>query len=342
MSDTSTGSSSKPSNHSPSNHSPSNSSHFNDSSPQEYSTRQWLMLFFKGMAMGAADVVPGVSGGTIAFITGIYTRLLIALKSLHPLSLKVWVKQGFTEFWRTIDGRFLLTLFSGVIVSIVSLAKIIAYVLESHPIAVWSFFFGLVLASIVYLIKQVPQWRWQEVIAIVIGTLIALAISVMRPAQLPDEWWMMMLAGSIAICAMILPGISGSFILLLMGMYSVFIQALTDFNIVLLGSFVVGCIVGLVAFSHLLTFLLKQYSSVILAVLTGFLVGSLNVLWPWKQVLETFIDRHGELVPLVQTNISPGYFQQLMGEPAQLMTATITASVGFLIVFVLEKISSED
>jgi putative membrane protein len=305
------------------------------SSPQ-YS---WLLLFFKGIAMGAADVVPGVSGGTIAFITGIYARLLNALTMLHPLTLRIIVKQGFAEFWQAIDGRFLLTLFSGIIVSILSLAKLINYALDNYPIAVWSFFFGLVVASVIYLIRQTPQWRWQEFIAIALGAGIAVSISVLRPAQLPDTWWMMMLSGFIAICAMILPGISGSFILLLMGMYSVFIQALTELNLVLLASFSVGCVLGLIVFSHILSFLLRHYLSAMLALLTGFLLGSLSVLWPWKQVLETSLDRHGDTIALVQTNVSPMVYATLTNNSAHVPTAILTACVGVLIVFLLDRLS---
>jgi putative membrane protein len=307
-------------------------------SPASY----WLLLFCKGIVMGAADVVPGVSGGTIAFITGIYQRLLDALKTLHPVTLNVLLQQGFLAFWTAIDGRFLLTLFAGIVLSIVSLAKLIHFALDTYPIAVWSFFFGLVLASIVYLIRQVTQWRWQELVAIVLGTAIAVTISLLRPAQLPDTWWMMMLSGFIAICAMILPGISGSFILLLMGMYRVFIEALNTLDVVLLASFGVGCVAGLIIFSHILSFLLRQYASLMLALLTGFLLGSLNVLWPWKQVLETMVDRHGEIVPLVQENISPLVYAELVGENAQLWIAILIAFVGFLIVFVLEKFAQQE
>ena len=306
------------------------------------SSSYWLLLFCKGIVMGAADVVPGVSGGTIAFITGIYQRLLDALKTLHPITLNILFQKGFLAFWSAIDGRFLFTLFAGIAVSILSLAKLINYALDTYPIALWSFFFGLVLASIVYLVRQVAQWRWQECVAITIGTLIAVTISLLRPAQLPDTWWMMMLSGFIAICAMILPGISGSFILLLMGMYRVFIDALTALDMILLASFGVGCLVGLIVFSHILSFLLRRYSSLMLAMLTGFLVGSLNVLWPWKQVLETTIDRHGEIVPLLQANISPLSYLQVVGADSQLWLAILIAFVGFLIVFVLDWFSRQE
>jgi len=309
---------------------------------QANSWRYWITLFMKGLVMGAADVVPGISGGTIAFITGIYTRLLHALKSLHPLSLHILWQQGFRAFWHAIDGRFLLILFSGIFLSIISLAKVIHYALDHFPITVWSFFFGLVVASIIHLIRQINQWRGYEYAALLSGTLIALAIAVMRPVELPAEWWMMMVSGFIAICAMILPGISGSFILLMMGMYEVFIHALSEFNIPLLAGFVAGCVMGLLAFSHLLSFLLKHYFSVMIALLTGFLVGSLHVLWPWKQVLATRINRQGETVPLLQENILPHTFEALTQEPARIVTVIVAAFAGFLIVVALEIMSSKN
>ena len=305
-----------------------------------YKKRDWVLLFFKGTAMGAADVVPGVSGGTIAFISGIYERLLNALKSLTPMALTVLFKQGFGAFWRSIDGWFLLTLFSGVIVSILSFANIIDYCLHHYPILVWSFFFGLVLASIVYLFQQTPHWRYQEWLAIAIGTAVALTISSLRPAQLPAEWWMMMLSGSIAICAMILPGISGSFILLLMGMYTTFITAIQEMDLLLISSFLAGCVIGLLGFSHLLSWLLKRYESLMYALLIGFLIGSLNVLWPWKEVHKTVIDRHGELVPLVQTNILPAGYTELTGEPSFVVGSILCALFGFLLVLLLERIGN--
>lgn len=304
---------------------------------EAYQGRDWLLLFLKGLAMGAADVVPGVSGGTIAFISGIYDRLLNALKSLSPLVLGILFKQGFFAFWKAIDGRFLLTLFSGILLSIISLANIITYALETFPILVWSFFFGLVLASIVYLIKQLPLWRWQELLAVIIGSVIAWLIVSIRPAQLPAEWWMLMLAGAIAICAMILPGISGSFILLLMGMYQVFIGALQTFNLPLLVSFATGCIIGLLGFSHLLSWLLTRFQSVVYALLIGFLVGSLKVLWPWKEVVQTVVDRHGELIPLIQHNILPNRYTELTTEPAFTAYAVLCALLGFVLVLLLEN-----
>lgn len=300
----------------------------------------WLSLFAKGVLMGAADVVPGVSGGTIAFITGIYTRLIDALKTLHPFTLKLLFQQGINAFWRAIDGWFLVVLFTGVLLSIVSLAKVIHYLLDVYPIPVWAFFFGLVLASIMYLVRQINQWRIPQWMAIIIGTIVALGVSIVTPSQLPNTWWMMMFAGSIAVCAMILPGISGSFILLLMGMYTVVIRAISEFNMLLLTSFALGAIVGLVAFSHVLSYLLHRFYSSMMALLTGFLVGSLNILWPWKQVHESIINRHGELVPLVQSNISPTLFSIINDQPPFTLMALLCAFVGFLVVFSLDRLSN--
>lgn len=288
--------------------------------------------------MGAADVVPGVSGGTVAFITGIYQRLLHALTQINLNSLVVLRQQGIKAFWQAIDGRFLVTLFAGILLSILTLAKLINYALEHFAIGVWAFFFGLVLASVLFLYHQVPRWRWVEYLFAVFGIGVALLISVARPAELPGEWWMMAVAGFIAICAMILPGISGSFLLLLMGMYSVVIRALSELDWLLLLSFAIGCGLGLLIFSHVLTWLLMRYYSQVLALLIGFLAGSLNVLWPWKQVLETTTNRHDELVPLVQVNVLPGEYEMLHQLPAYLMIALLLMGVGFLIVFALEKL----
>ena len=308
------------------------------SNREDYRGSDWWWLFLKGVAMGAADVVPGVSGGTIAFIAGIYQRLLDALKSCTPAALLILVREGMVAFWQHIDGRFLATLFAGILLSVLTLANVITYALEHYPILVWSFFFGLVLASIIYLFMQTPQWRWQEWLAIVVGTLFALAIISLRPAQLPAEWWVVLLAGSVAICAMILPGISGSFILLLMGIYPIVIGAIQALDLLLLVSFASGCVIGLLGFSHLLSWLLQRYESIMYGLLMGFLVGSMKVLWPWKQVVATTLDRHGEVIPLVQQNVLPWNYQEIIGQPAYLGAAIGCALFGLLLVLLLERI----
>lgn len=294
------------------------------------------------MAMGAADVVPGVSGGTIAFISGIYDELLDSLKRLTPAALLVWYQQGWSAFWEHINGTFLLTLFGGVLLSVFSLANVVTYALEYHAILVWGFFFGLILAAIIYIGRQLPLGHPGVWAALAVGTLVALAISLGKPAQLPGDWWMIMAAGSIAICAMILPGVSGSFILLLMGVYPVILRAVTELNLVLLASFLVGAIVGLLLFSHFLSWLLHRFRVITLAVLTGFLVGSLNVVWPWKHTLKTFTDRHGDQVPLVQENVLPAQYSELVGAAPQTWLVVLLALFGLVLVLGLERFATEN
>lgn len=304
--------------------------------------RRYLILLLKGMAMGAGDVVPGVSGGTIAFITGIYEELIDSLKSIDLGALRVLLKQGPVKAWQHINGNFLLTVFLGILLSVVSLAHAIEYVLEHHPVLVWAFFFGLVCASALFVGRQIGRWHYPEVIALVIGTLLAIAIGFLKPAQLPSDWWIITLAGAIAICAMILPGISGAFILVLLGLYSPILSAVTTLDVKLLGSFAAGCAIGLLAFSHLLSWLLHHFRTVTLALLTGFLLGSLNLLWPWKETVETYLDRHGELMPLVQKNISPAYYGELFGQDPQWMLAIFATLAGVILVLGLEFFAEKD
>ncbi len=290
--------------------------------------------------MGAADVVPGVSGGTIAFISGIYEELIESLRSINFHALQLLFRQGPAAAWQAINGNFLLAIFSGIVISLLLFSRLVSYCLVHYPVHVWSFFFGLIVASIIYIARQLQAWGWREWLALVLGTALALVISVAKPAQLPGDWWMLFLAGALAICAMILPGVSGSFILLLMGMYSVFINALKNFDLVLLLSFAGGCACGLIVFSHLLAWLLKHFHSPTLALLTGFLLGSLNVIWPWKQTLASTLDRHGKEIPLVQENLLPSTYQQLTGAEAHAGWAIALAILGILLVLGLERLAS--
>lgn len=301
--------------------------------------KHYLMVLIKGMAMGAADVVPGVSGGTVAFITGIYEELLDSLKRLTPMSLGILLKRGPAEFWSHINGSFLLALGLGILTSLLTLARLISYLMEHYPILLWAFFFGLVIASVIYIARQICHWTWREWLALIVGTAIAVAISVAKPAQLPAEPLVIFAAGAVAICAMILPGVSGSFLLLLMGLYSVFLNALKELDFVLLGSFFAGCILGLLLFSHFLSWLLHHYKNTTLALLVGFLLGSLNVIWPWKHTLETFTNRHGELVPLVQENLWPWAYAQITGLNDYTYIATLMAIMGVVLVLGIEKLA---
>lgn len=299
-------------------------------------TRRYLVLLLKGMAMGAADVVPGVSGGTIAFISGIYEELIESLRSINLVALQRLRSDGLLAAWNHINGNFLLAVFAGVGISLLSLARIISYGMETWPVLVWALFFGLICASITFVARQLERWTLVESICLAAGAAAALAIAFANPAQLPDSWWMLCIAGAVAICAMILPGISGSFILLLMGLYSTFLNAISSFDVVTLASFAAGCVLGLLTFSHVLSWLLRHYHGPTLATLTGFLIGSLYMIWPWKHTLSFYENRHGELEPLIQENVSPWQYANLVGEDPQLMGAILAAILGIVLVLGLE------
>ena len=287
--------------------------------------KNYLLLVLKGCAMGAADVVPGVSGGTIAFITGIYEELIDSIKSIDLQALKLLLSLKFADFWKKINGSFLLGVAGGIAISIFSLAKLMTWLLEHHPIYIWSFFFGLIVASSV----------------LIAGGCIAYVITVMSPAETPNTWWFIILSGAIAICAMILPGISGAFILLLMGKYSYILGAVSSLNIGVMLLFIVGAVAGIISFSHLLSWLLKKYHTATVATLTGFMVGSLNKVWPWKETLETYTDSHGVVRPLVEANVSPHYFQELTQSDPLLVEAIVMCIVGFVLIYGIEFIGKK-
>ena len=291
--------------------------------------------------MGAADVVPGVSGGTIAFITGIYDEFLGSLKNCTPAALLLWQQQGFKAFWQHINGSFLVALFAGILLSIKTFAALIELALHEHPIWVWSFFFGLIIASVVLLARHMPHWRFKDVVALFAGTAVVVAISMAAPAQLPGYWWVMFLGGFVAICAMILPGISGSFLLLLAGLYPVFLSAVNNLEWVLLLSFGVGAVCGLLSFSRVLSWLLANYHQVTVATLIGFLVGSLNVTWPWKEPLVTMLDRHGETVVVQSANVLPARYAEVVGSQPDTLIAIACAVGGVILVLATEFVASK-
>ncbi|WP_067518370.1 DUF368 domain-containing protein [Endozoicomonas ascidiicola] len=293
-------------------------------------------LVAKGMAMGAADVVPGVSGGTIAFITGIYDRLLNALKSANPSLLNVLRSEGVTGVWRHIDGTFLLCVFGGVLSSILSFAHVITYLLASYPEMLWAFFFGLILISGLHMIRQVSHWHGPTMVALVVGVLIAYGIGVLSPTSLEPEPMTLFFAGAIAICAMILPGISGSFILLLMGLYSPVIEAVKALDLGVLLIFGAGCIGGLLSFSHVLSWLLKRHRDLAIALLTGLMLGALGKVWPWKETLSTRVNSSGSEVPLVQVNISPFDYEMVTGHPAFLLESFALMIAAIVLVATIE------
>ncbi|MCD8267182.1 MAG: DUF368 domain-containing protein [Parabacteroides sp.] len=292
--------------------------------------KDYGLLLLKGMSMGAADVVPGVSGGTIAFIVGIYEELIDSIKSINGASLKLLFTGKVAAFWKAINANFLLSIVAGIGISIFSLAKIITYLLITHPILVWAFFFGLVLASTWFVSKDIKQWNWKSVLSFIIGAVIAYYITVATPAETPTNLLFIFLCGAIAICAMILPGISGSFILVLLGKYFYIMEAVKTFNIPVMLVFICGAALGITTFSRILSFALRKFHDITIAVLAGFMLGSLNKVWPWKEVIEIYADSHGVIKPLIEANILP---DQLLWEAVGLMIA------GFAIVYFLEKLS---
>ena len=294
--------------------------------------KDYGMLMLKGIAMGAADVVPGVSGGTVAFIVGIYEELINSIKSINPTNLKLLFSLRIAEFWKAINANFLLALVSGIAISIFSLAKLITYLLENEPVLVWAFFFGLVLSSTYFVAKTITQWDWKTYLFFVIGTMGAYFITVATPTETPNNLFFIFLCGAIAICAMILPGISGSFILVLLGKYFYIMSAVKSLDIVVMLVFICGAFIGITSFSNVLSFLLRRFHNTTIATLAGFMLGSLNKVWPWKETVETYVDSHGHIKPLVEENILPN---TLLWEGIGLML------FGFILVYVLEKISQK-
>jgi putative membrane protein len=310
---------------------------------------QYLLVTAKGLAMGAADVVPGVSGGTIAFISGIYEELIETIHKIDLGFFKIWKKEGFLQAWRHYNLSFLLALFSGVFISILSFAKLITWLLNDYPIVVWSFFFGLVVASIVYVGQQITNWRLSIIIALIIASILSYLITIADPVGSPDSTWFLFFAGFVAIIAMILPGISGAFILLLLGAYTTVIgfvtqlaEGITTMNSALffnafgkLFVFGLGAIVGLKMFSRVLNWMFKHHKNMTLSVLTGFMIGALNKIWPWKEVLQYRTNHDGVQIPLIERSILPSNY---IGDP-QVLYAIIFAIIGFLTIFLLERIA---
>lgn len=292
--------------------------------------KDYGLLLLKGMGMGAADVVPGVSGGTIAFIVGIYEELIDSIKSINGASLKLLFIGKIAAFWKAINANFLLAIVAGIGISIFSLAKLITWLLVTHPILVWAFFFGLVLASTWFVSKDIKQWNWKSILSFIIGAIIAYYITVATPAETPTNLFFIFLCGAIAICAMILPGISGSFILVLLGKYFYIMEAVKTLNIPVMLVFICGAAIGITSFSRVLSYALRRFHDTTIAVLAGFMLGSLNKVWPWKETIETYTDSHGVIKPLVEANILP---DQLLWEAVGLMI------LGFAIVYFLEKLS---
>ncbi|MEQ3664103.1 MULTISPECIES: DUF368 domain-containing protein [unclassified Olleya] len=329
--------------------------------------KDYLVISLKGIAMGAADAVPGVSGGTIAFISGIYQELITTISGVNLSLVKTLKKDGFFAFWKQLNGNFLLALLTGIIISFVSFMRLAKYLIEQHPVLIWSFFFGLIIASIFFVGKQINKWSAKTIIALIIGTIAAFYITSLPSLASNTNSYFLFIAGALAICAMILPGISGSFILVILGAYKTLSDAFHDFDLKKIALFATGAIVGLLSFSHVLKWLFKNYHNTTLAILTGFILGSLNKVWPYKKTISVMDDASGSVVDFIglsdyqtlsvfqknsldfdsyktvlEQSVLPSTYSQINANTdAQLVLAIGLMIAGFLTIFILEKVGNK-
>lgn len=293
-------------------------------------------IFLRGVLMGAADIVPGVSGGTMAFITGIYARLLGSLRAFDMVCLKLVLRGDIRAAWAHVDGSFLFALVLGIATSVLTLARLLSWLLENHPVPLWAFFFGLILASALILLRQVERWSPARFVSLLLGVCIAVFIALSPQVAINATLPMVFLSGFLAICAMILPGISGSFILVLLGMYGTVLGALKSFDIVFIAVFACGAAGGLMCFSRILYWLLSRFHEMTMALLTGFLFGSLTVVWPWKQVLSWVTGSHGQLKPAQQMPVFPSEYLTATGQDPQLLLCLSLIALGFFTVWFID------
>lgn len=291
--------------------------------------------------MGAADIVPGVSGGSIALIAGIYQELLNSINSFTLDNLKLLIKGGFKPFFKSVNGSFLLSLLMGILTSIFALSQLITYLMRDHPIPLWSFFTGLILVSAFLILRDIKRWHLGVVLAVLIGTGIAYWVTNLPPTTTPNAIWFTFVSGAIAICAMILPGISGSFILLILGQYEAILQAVTERNFLKLFVFAAGCAVGILSFSRVVSWLLKKYHSATIGLLSGFMLGSVNELWPWKIVTAWRTSSSGEQKPFLTENILPGSYLEQVGQQPQIVAAVLAFAFGIGLVLFIEWLASK-
>lgn len=300
----------------------------------ERSLIDYLGIVLRGFLMGASDVVPGVSGGTMAFILGIYEELINAIKSVDLTFIKLILTFKFKEAFNILPWKFLASVFIGILLAIFSLARLLEWLLENKPVLLWSFFFGLVVASIIMVARRISRWT-----ALTLGVSLIVALGAywlvgLVPTETPTDWWFVFLSGVIAICAMILPGISGSFILVLLGKYEYILGAVNNRDFLTLGIFAIGAVIGITSFAQLLSWLFKKHHNLTIAMLTGLMLGSLRKIWPWKETLAFMTDRHGAQVPIEQINVLPAAFT------AEVAAAIGLAILGFAIVFTIERLAN--
>jgi putative membrane protein len=287
--------------------------------------------------MGTADVIPGVSGGTVAFITGIYEELINSIKSIDKEAFQLLLRFRLADFWKKINGSFLISVLGGIVTSLISLARLMTYLLDHYPIQIWSFFFGLILISSPLILRDIRKWNIATVMSFIMGTVVAYLITVLSPTETPTNLFFIFFCGAFAICAMILPGISGAFMLLLIGKYEYMITALIDLNFPVISVFALGCFFGLLGFSHFLSWILTHYRFPTLALLAGFMLGSLNKVWPWKEVTLFRINHEGVRVPAFDRSILPWDYFEKTGQDPLLFNAILFAAIGIFLVVAIEK-----
>jgi len=297
------------------------------------------LLFLKGMGMGSADIVPGVSGGSIALVTKIYEELLTSINSFDLTALKLLAKFDIVAFWKHVNASFLLTLLLGILTSIFTFSKAITFFIENYPIPLWSFFCGLILISSIIILRDIKRWNILALILFPVGVAIAYYITELPMVSSPNNIWFTFLSGSIAISAMILPGISGSFLLLILGKYEYILNAVNEKNFTVLAIFALGCITGLLLFSRVISWFLKNYHALTLSFLSGFMIGSINKIWPWKKILSYRMSSSGTQKPFLTENILPHvYFSETGQEPAFLI-AIMAFLIGVILVVGLERVA---
>ena len=304
----------------------------------------YVMVAVKGACMGAADVIPGVSGGTIAFITGIYDQLVGSINSINAEALKLFFTGKFKEFWKHINGSFLLSLFCGILFSVVSLAGLMQYLLESHPIQTWAFFFGLIVASSLFILRRIQGWNLKSVGFLILGVILGVTVCTLSPTTTPDALWFIFLSGAIAICAMILPGISGSFILLILGKYQFIMEVISELtagqniaqNLVIVAVFGAGAVCGILAFSRFLHWLLGRWHKETLIVLAGFIIGSLVKVWPWSNmdaIIQAQFPESRAIYEIADSPLSAELYENYLANvDPQIASAIIFAVIGFSLV----------
>ena len=303
-----------------------------------------IMVAVKGACMGAADVIPGVSGGTIAFIMGIYDEFVGSLASINGEALKLLLKGRFSAFWKHINGSFLLSLVAGIGISVIALAGLMQMLLSDFPIQTWAFFFGLIVASSIFIIRGISGWKIREGLMLVFGILLGAVICTLSPTQTPDGLWFIFLSGALAICAMILPGISGSFILLILGKYEYVLGAISGLvagvdpgrNLLILGVFGLGAIIGILAFSRFLHWLLARWQKETMIVLAGFIIGSLVKIWPWSNAEAIVLSQFPELASFGDALPTEIISQYMASADLHIGGAVLFAAIGFSLVTGIE------